>query len=106
MRAGSGLGVLRPNRTTGSTLMCARNLEFAQILDVGLKIIRLEHAADLVDLHLQRMLSDGDAQDARRRECRELRRLARRDLPRARREHEADRVDLGGRGGADGVGSW
>ena len=81
------------------------DLQFAQILDVGLKIIGLENAADLVHLHLQRMLRDRDAQDARRRERRELRRLSGRHLPRAGREHEADGIHIGRRGGADRIGT-
>jgi hypothetical protein len=94
MRAGSGLGVLRPKAHDGQHLDVRRNLELAQILDVGLKIIGLENAADLVDLHLQRMLRDRDAQNPRRRERRELRRLSGRHLARTRRKHEADGVDL------------
>ena len=82
-----------------------RDLELAQILDIGLKIVGLQHAADLVDLHLQRMLSDRDAQDSGRRERRELRRLPRRHLPRARREHEPDRVHPGLGRGADRIGA-
>ena len=105
MRGGSGFGVLRPKRTTGSTLMCERNLQFTQILDIGLKIIRLENAADLVHLHLQRMLGDRDSQDSGRRERRELRRLSGRHLPRARGEHEADSIHIGRGGGADCIGT-
>ena len=103
MRPGKGFGVLRPKRTTGSTLMCARNFQLAQVLDVGLKIIRLEDAANLIDFHLQRMLRDGDAQNSRRRQRGELRSLARRDLPRARREYESDGVDVGIRRRADRI---
>ena len=72
-----------------------RNLQFAQILDVGLKIIRFEDPANLIDLHLQRMLSHRDAQYSRRRQRRQLRRLARRHLPRAGRKYEAYGIDVG-----------
>ena len=99
MRAGSGFGVLRPKRTTGKHLDVRGNLQFAQILDVGLKIIRLENPADLIDLHLQRMLGHGDAQNSGRRQRRQLRRLAGRHLARAGRKHETDGVDIGFRGG-------
>ena len=56
-------------------------------------------------LQLQRMLRHRYAQNTGRRERGELRRLTRSNLPRARRKHETDRIDLFRRRGGDGIGA-
>src|ERR1700691_5998895 len=78
----------------GKYLDVRGNLEFPQVLRIGLKQVRLQRAADLIDQDLQRMLRHGDAQYSWRGEGRELRRLARRDLARTGREDKADRIDI------------
>jgi hypothetical protein len=57
-----GIRRLAAEAHDGKHLDMRRNFQFAQILDVGLKIVRLENSANLVDLHLQRVLCHRDAQ--------------------------------------------